>query len=618
MPACTVAVGMLESLIVSEFDAKAFLKTLTSLPGVYCMLDAKEQVLYVGKARNLKRRVSSYFRATPSSAKIRSLVANISNVQVTVTHTEAEALILESTLIKQYQPRFNVLLRDDKGYPYIHLSAGDYPRLSMHRGARRSSERYFGPYPHASAVYETLVFLQKAFRLRQCEDNFFRNRSRPCLQYQIKRCSAPCTGKISQADYQQALRNTVLFLEGRSGQLVDELVQRMEQASTRLAFEEAAVYRDQIVNLRRIQERQHVSGDHGDLDVVACVVEAGAACVQVFYFRDGRLLGNRPFFPRIPEEAGSAQVLLAFLSQYYLDKEVPVEIVVSEDLEEADVVAQALRQRSGHRVAISAKVRGERARWLEMALSNAHHALAAQLSSQSGLRRRFQALQEVLQVFPLTRMECFDISHSQGEATVASCVVFNEAGPLKSEYRRYNITKITPGDDYGAMRQALTRRYTRLRSGEGKLPDILFIDGGKGQIRQALEVLEELQVDGVTTVGVSKGAERKTGLENLYLSATKHPIILPTDSAALHLIQQIRDEAHRFAISGHRQRRAKARKTSVLEGIAGVGRKRRQSLLKQFGGLQQLARAGVEDIVQVDGINKDLAQRIYDTFHEEG
>ena len=599
------------------FDAKAFLKTLTSLPGVYCMLDAKEEVLYVGKARNLKRRVSSYFRANPASAKIHSLVTHICDIQVTVTHTEAEALILESTLIKKFRPRYNVLLRDDKGYPYIYLSEEDYPRLSMHRGGKRESGRYFGPYPHASAVHDTLVFLQKAFRLRQCEESFFRNRSRPCLQYQIKRCSAPCTGMIDKDDYQQAVRNTVLFLEGRSGQLVDELVQAMEVASHRLAFEEAAVYRDQIVNLRRIQERQHVSGERGDLDVVACVVEARVACVQVLFFRDGRLLGNRSYFPRIPEDESSAQVLQAFLAQYYLDKAAPGEIILSEDLKETELLAQALQQQVGHKVTVSARVRGERARWLDMAILNARQALAARLSSQSGLRRRFEALQDALAVFPLSRLECFDISHSQGEATVASCVVFNEAGPLKSDYRRYNITDVTPGDDYGALRQALSRRYTRLRAGEGRLPDILFIDGGKGQVRRALEVLEELQVDEVTVVGVSKGVDRKVGLESLYLSAAGHPIILPMDSAALHLIQQIRDEAHRFAITAHRQRRAKARKTSILENIPGVGRKRRQSLLRQFGGLQQLTRAGVEDIAQVEGINKDLAQRIYDAFHEQ-
>lgn len=601
------------------FDAKAFVKTLTPLPGVYRMLDDRGEVLYVGKARNLKRRVSSYFQRNLQSVKARSLVAQIQAIEVTVTHTEGEALILESNLIKQFKPRYNVLLRDDKSYPYIHLSAGDYPRLSMHRGAKRAPGRYFGPYPNTSAVRDTLHLLQKVFRLRQCEDNFFRNRSRPCLQYQIKRCTAPCTGMIDWNAYQQDVRHAVLFLEGKSGQVIDDLVQRMEAAAEQLKFEEAATYRDQIVQLRQIQERQYVSGEGGDLDVVACAAQEGAACVQVFFFRDGRLLGNKNFFPRIPKDAGTAEVLSAFLAQYYLDKEVPREILVNQDLEDTPLLAQVFQERAGHRVTITAKVRSERARWLEMAVRNAEHALAAQLSGKAGMRRRFEALQDVLGLdFALSRLECFDISHTGGEATVASCVVFNGEGPLKSDYRRYNIEGITPGDDYGALYQALTRRYTRLRAGEGKLPDILFIDGGKGQIAQARTVLEELQVIGVTIVGVAKGADRKPGLEVLYLSVGDHPIILPADSAALHLVQQLRDEAHRFAITGHRQRRAKTRKTSVLEAIPGVGQRRRQSLLKQFGGLQQLTRAGVEDIAQVDGINKELAQRIYDAFHGEG
>ena len=527
-------------------------------------------------------------------------------------------MILESNLIKQLRPRYNVLLRDDKGYPYIHLSNEDFPRLSLHRGARTAPGRYFGPYPNAGAVRDTLNLMQKVFRLRQCEDSFFRNRSRPCLQYQIKRCSAPCTGFIDQEAYWRDVQDTVRFLEGKSGQVIDDLVVRMEAAAERLRFEEAAVYRDRIVQLRQIQERQYVSGEAGDLDVVACAVQSGAACVQVFFFRDGRLLGNRSFFPKIPEDEGSPAVLAAFLAQYYLDKEAPREILVNQPLEDADLLAQVLQARSGHRVGIASRVRGERARWLEMAARNAEHALSAQLSSKAGMRRRFEALQDALGLeFEISRLECFDISHTQGEAPVASCVVFDGEGPVKSDYRRYNIQDITPGDDYAALRQALTRRYLRLQQGEGKLPDILFIDGGKGQVAQAREVLQELQVADVTIVGIAKGADRKPGLEVLHLSGNGRPLILPADSMALHLVQQIRDEAHRFAISGHRQRRAGARKTSVLESIPGVGQKRRQSLLKQFGGLRQLARAGVEDIVRVDGISKELAQRIYDAFHGE-
>ncbi|MDQ2696341.1 MAG: excinuclease ABC subunit UvrC [Pseudomonadota bacterium] len=601
------------------FDAKAFLKTLTALPGVYRMLGDAGEVLYVGKARNLKKRVASYFRAHPASAKVRRLVAQIRDIEVTVTHTEGEALLLESNLIKRHQPRYNVLLRDDKGYPFLHLSAGAFPRLTLHRGARRWPGRYFGPYPNTLAVRDTLTLLQKVFRLRQCEDSFFNNRSRPCLQYQIRRCSGPCTGLIDQEQYRRDVDNAVLLLEGRSSEVIDALVQRMEAASAQLRFEEAAACRDRIIQLRQVQERQYVDTPGGDLDVVACAVQGGAACVQVFFFRDGRNLGNKPFFPQIPEGAEAGEILSAFMAQYYLDKEVPGEILVSHPLEEAELLAQALRERSGHRVAIAAHVRGDRARWVGMALANAGHALAARLSSQAGMRQRFEALQEALDLEQeVARIECFDVSHTQGEATVASCVVFTVEGPAKSQYRRYNINDVAPGDDYGALRQALARRYTRLREGEGLLPDVLFIDGGKGQVAQARAVLEELQVIGVAIVGVAKGPERRPGMETLHLAGEERPRMLAADAIALHLIQQLRDEAHRFAITGHRQRRAKARKTSVLESIPGVGPKRRQLLLKQFGGLQQLSRAGVEDLVRVAGISRELAQRIYDALHLDG
>ncbi|HXH03290.1 MAG TPA: excinuclease ABC subunit UvrC [Candidatus Competibacteraceae bacterium] len=603
----------------AAFDPKAFLQTLTTLPGVYRMLDARGEVLYVGKARNLKRRVASYFRANPSSAKTRSLVAHIRAIEVTVTRTEGEALLLENNLIKQHQPRYNVLLRDDKGYPYIHLSAGPFPKLSLHRGAKRAPGRYFGPYPAATAVRETLQLLQKVFRLRPCEDSFFNNRSRPCLQYQIKRCSGACTGMISAEDYRRDVRDAELFLEGKSGEVIDQMVMRMEAAAAALRYEEAARYRDQIMQLRQIQQRQYVDGEQGDLDVVAAEVRGGAACVQVFFFRGGRLLGNKAYFPRLPEEEdGAAAVLTAFLTQFYLEREVPREIIVSQELLEAELLAEVLGSHAGHKVVISSRVRGERARWLEMARRNAEHALTAQLLSRGGMRRRFQALQDAFALdYELSRLECFDISHTLGEATVASCVVFNGEGPLKSDYRRYNIEGVAPGDDYGAMRQALTRRFAKHQEGEGVLPDILFIDGGKGQLAQAEAVFAELDIHEVRLVAVAKGAERRAGLEQLYLSGQDHPLILPKDSAALHLIQQIRDEAHRFAITGHRLRRGKQRTTSILESIPGVGAKRRQSLLKQFGGLQQLARAGVEDIARVDGINKELAQRIYDAFHGE-
>ncbi len=600
------------------FDSQAFLKTLTALPGVYRMLDAKGKVLYVGKARNLKQRVASYFRSQQAAAKIRSLVAQVCAIEVTVTHTEGEALILESNLIKQFKPRYNVLLRDDKGYPYIHLSAEDFPRLALHRGARRAPGRYFGPYPNTGAVHETLHLLQRIFRLRQCDDSFFRSRSRPCLQYQIKRCTAPCTGLIDREGYQRDVRHAVLFLDGKSNTVIDALAQRMEEAAAQLRFEEAAVYRDQIAQLQQIQERQHVSGASGDLDVVACVVQESAACVQVLYFRDGRLLGNKGFFPSIPEDEDSRQVLSAFLAQYYLHKTPPMEILIDQQLQDTGLLAQVLQERAGRKVAISANVRGERARWLEMAQRNAAHALHAYLSSQAGMQRRFRALRDALQLESVpSRLECMDVSHTQGEATVASCVVFTQEGPSKSDYRRYNIHSVTPGDDYGALRQALTRRYTRLRASEGTLPAILFIDGGKGQLHQARDVLAELEVDGVLPIGIAKGPERKPGLEVLYRAGADQPLILATDSPALHLVQQIRDEAHRFAITGHRRQRSTARTTSTLESIPGVGQKRRQALLKQFGGLRQLARAGIEDITRAPGISKELAQRIYDCFHGE-
>ncbi len=601
------------------FDPRAFLRTLTTLPGVYRMLDAAGQVLYVGKALNLRRRVANYFGARPDSAKVRALVAQIAAIEVTVTRTEAEALILESTLIKEFQPRYNVLLRDDKGYPYIHLSAGDYPRLAFHRGARGAPGRYFGPYPGVQAVRETLTLMQKVFRLRLCEDSFFANRSRPCLQYQIRRCSGPCTAMISSEAYAADVRDAVRFLEGRSSELIDALVARMEAAAERLRFEEAAECRDRIAQLRRIQERQYVSGERGDLDVVACAVEGGAACVQVFFFRDGRSLGNKAFFPRIPAQAEAAEVLGGFLAQFYAAHEPPAEVIVSHAPEEAELLAAALSGRAGRKVELSLRVRGERARWLEMARRNAAHALAAQLSSRAGIRRRFEALAEALALDAVPeRLECFDISHTRGEATVAACVVFDGEGPRKSDYRRYNIEGITPGDDYAAMHQALSRRYTRLRDEDAPLPDIVLIDGGKGQLAEAEAVLEELQLAEVRLVGIAKGPDRKPGLEVLFLSGSDRPSILPADSAALHLVQQIRDEAHRFAITAHRQRRAKARRTSVLEGVAGIGAKRRQALLKQFGGLQQLARAGVEDIARVEGISKALAQRIYDALHADG
>lgn len=602
----------------ADFDPKAFLKTLTTRPGVYRMLDKVGEVLYVGKAGNLKKRVSSYFQRTVQSPKTQSLVSQIQGIEVMVTRTEGEALLLENNLIKEFRPRYNILLRDDKSYPYIFLSDHEYPRLSVHRGTKRARGRYFGPYPNAGAVRESLHLLQKVFRVRQCEDSFFRNRSRPCLQHQIGRCSAPCVAWVSPADYAEDVRHTVLFLEGKSNQVIDELVQRMEAAAERQAFEQAAQYRDQIINLRRVQERQYVSGEGGDLDIVAASVKGGAACVQVFFIRAGRNLGNKAFFPRLPEESRVEEVLTAFLGQFYLGHEIPRELLVSHALAEQSALEEMLTERAGVKVTLRHRVRGERARWLQLAITNSEQALEARLGSQSGMRRRREALREVLRLeTPPTRMECFDISHTQGEATVASCVVFDAEGPLKSDYRRFNIEGITPGDDYAAMEQALTRRYTRLKKGEARLPELLFIDGGPGQTNAAVRVLEELQLPEVLIVGVAKGVERRPGLEVLHIPGQERAVELPADSPALHLIQQIRDEAHRFAITGHRARRAKARSRSPLERIPGIGPKRRQQLLKQFGGLQEVARAQVEELASIEGISRALAQQIHDAFREE-
>ncbi|MDH5784392.1 MAG: excinuclease ABC subunit UvrC [Chromatiales bacterium] len=607
----------------APFDSKAFLKTLTSLPGVYRMLDNEGRVIYVGKAKNLKKRVSSYFRNSGLAPKTRALVANITAIEITVTHTENEALLLENNLIKQLRPRYNILLRDDKSYPYLYLSADPFPRLGFHRGKRGKSGHYFGPYPSASAVRDSLNLLQKLFPVRQCEEHFYRNRSRPCLQYQIKRCSAPCVGLVSEEAYGEDVRHAVMFLEGKDNAIIDELVAGMEHASEALAFEQAAHYRDQIANLRRVQEKQYVMGEGGDLDVVAVRVANGIGCVQLFFIRGGRNLGNKSYFPSHTAQSDEAELLQAFLPQYYLAEgrsgsSLPDEIIVSHTLPDQLLLQQVLSERAGHKLTISDSVRGDRARWLQLAHTNAEQALSSHLATRANIYARFIALQEAFALDELPqRIECFDISHTMGEATVASCVVFDTNGALKSDYRRYNIEGITPGDDYAAMKQALSRRFKRLKEGEGRYPDILLIDGGKGQLAQAEEVMAELQVVGVLLIGVAKGAERRPGLEQLILSGQARPTILPADSPALHLIQQVRDEAHRFAITGHRQRRAKARRGSVLEGIPGLGPKRRQTLLKQFGGLQEVARAGVEELCKIKGISRQLAQSIYDTLHND-
>ncbi|RLK50329.1 excinuclease ABC subunit C [Alkalispirillum mobile] len=604
----------------APFDPKAFVRNLTQRPGVYRMVSGSGEVLYVGKARNLKKRVSSYFNRSQKSARIELMLTQVEDVQITVTHTEAEALILENNLIKELRPRYNVLLRDDKSYPWIYLSSHqEFPRLSFHRGARKGPGRWFGPFPSGGAVRETLNTLQKVFLIRQCRDTFFANRSRPCLQYQIKRCTAPCVGYISREDYEEDVRHAVLFLEGKSSQVVEELGERMEAASERLAFEEAAHYRDRIQALQVVQERQYIIGEKGDLDVVACVSDGVTACVTVFFFRQGRNLGNKVFFPKIPEGSDETEVVAAFLARYYIGRKSPPELVLSHPIQERALLAEALSRESGHKVRVTHSVRKERRRWLDMALTNARHALSARASSQAMALHRLEALQDELALPALPeRIECFDISHTRGEATVASCVVFNQEGPLKSDYRRFNIRGITPGDDYAAMRQALSRRYQRLKKGEGILPDILLIDGGKGQVAQAEAVLEELQVDDVYLLGIAKGPERRPGEETLILSdEAGRSVTLGPDSPALQLLQQVRDEAHRFAIAGHRNQRGKARSRSALEDIPGLGPKRRQALLRHFGGVKAIARAGVEDLARTPGISRALAEKVYDHYHGE-
>jgi excinuclease ABC subunit C len=602
-----------------SFDSTDFLKSVTSKPGIYRMYNADGKVMYVGKARNLKKRLQSYFRATGLSPKTELLVSQIADVDVTVTHTESEALLLENNLIKEYRPRYNVLLRDDKSYPYIYISDKDkYPRIALHRGARKKPGRYLGPYPNTGAVRETINLLQKTFRIRQCEDSYFSNRSRPCLQYQIKRCTAPCVDLISEQAYRQDIKHAVLFLEGKSSQIFEELVADMEKAAAKKNYEKAAVYRDQISNLKAITERQHVSAEKGDIDIIACAAEGGQACIQVFYIRNGLNLGNRSYFPSLPEAMDIPDILEAFIPQFYLGREIPADIILSAKPAEAGLLQKTLSEKAGRKITFSTGVRGERARFLEMALNNARQSLATRMISRSGLLQRFEALQDALQLEAMpVRLECFDISHTQGEATKASCVVFNRDGPCKSDYRRYNINNITPGDDYAAMRQALQRRYRKSSEDEDerKLPDVLFIDGGKGQLRQAIEVFDELDINNVLLVGVAKGEGRKAGLEKLVFSDGRPELHLDPQSSALHLVLQIRDEAHRFAISGHRATRAKKRTQSPLEDIAGLGPRRRQTLLMHFGGLQGISRAGVEDLAKIPGISKKLAQAIYDRFH---
>lgn len=608
---------------------KNILANLPGLPGVYRMLNADGKIIYIGKAKNLKKRVSSYFQKTQHDIKTQVLVRQIRNIETIVTHTEAEALLLESNLIKEHRPRYNVIYRDDKSYPYIYVSLEqEFPRLSFHRGALKGKGRYFGPYPSSGAVRETLIMLQKVFSVRQCSESFYKNRSRPCLQYQIKRCTAPCVGLVEKTDYAREVKQVVMFLEGRNHQLVEMLAGQMEQASAQLDYEKAAILRDKIANLRRISEKQFITDGEGDYDVIAAELDNGLGCVQLFSIRNGQNLGNKAYFPHRAQNDTPSEMLYAFLSQHYLQKgrarknSIPATILLSEAVEDSELLAELISEQCAKKIEIRYNVRGTRARWLAMAAQNARIAIKARQATHATVQKRFAKLQQALQLDEMpARLECFDISHTMGEATVASCVVFGLEGPIKSDYRRYNIEGITPGDDYAAMQQALLRRYRKAQDDTARLPDILFIDGGKGQVSQARQVFEELQIANVMLMGVAKGPTRKAGLETLILagnlSGQDSEFILPSDSPALHLIQQVRDEAHRFAISGHRQRRGKKRSRSVLEDIEGLGPRRRQQLLTRFGGLQEIARAGVEDLASVHGISKQLAQKIYDSFHSD-
>lgn len=585
------------------------------------MYGNNEELLYIGKAKNLKNRVSSYFRSSGLSVKTQSLVSKIVEVQVTITNSETEALLLEQNLIKQYRPPYNILLRDDKSYPYIFISdKEEYPAVRFSRGAKRKSGRYFGPFPSGGAVRDSLNLLQKIFRIRQCEDSFFKNRSRPCLQHQIKRCTAPCVGLISPENYQDDIRHAAMFLEGKNGAVMDEVASEMERLSTELKFEEAAGYRDQLISLQKVQEQQYVSGMQGDADAIGCAVQPGGVCIHMLFIRGGRVIGSKTHYPKISVEEGSEEILSAFIAQWYLggQREIPAYIITSGSVIDKECLEEALASTRNKKVTLSSAVRGERSGWQKLAQTNAEQQLGSYLANKKNLYNRYLELQAILDLEEVPqRLECFDISHSSGEATVASCVVFDRNGPLKSDYRHFNIEGITPGDDYAAMHQALERRYRRLKKGEGSLPDILLIDGGKGQVTQALEVLDQLEISSVLVIGVAKGPTRKAGFEVLISGDTGDETILESDSAALHLIQHIRDEAHRFAITGHRARRGKARKKSVLEDIPGVGPKRRRELLRHFGGIQEVERASIEEIAKVSTISQTIAEEIYAALHPD-
>ena len=605
------------------FDAKAFLADVSHEPGVYRMFDDKGTVIYVGKAKDLKKRLSSYFRTQLNSKKTEALVASIAHIETTITGSETEALLLEHNYIKTYQPRYNVLLRDDKSYPYILLTKERHPRITAYRGSKKIQGEYFGPYPHAGAVRDTLSLLQKLFPIRQCENSVYKNRSRPCLQHQIGRCSAPCVaGYVSDEEYNQQVEFARLFLQGKDNQVLEHLIQKMEQASRELNFEQAAHLRDQIQMVRSVTEKQFVSNERlDDMDIISIAYQLGIACVQVLFIRQGKVLGNRSYFPKVPVNTDLSELTETFVGQFYLQahqgRTIPNSIIVDHKLDEKKDLETLLSEQAGRKVSIQDNAKGSKSKYLHLAQVNAKAALITQLKQASLMQERYEALQTLLGIEKIERMECFDISHTMGAQTIASCVVFNRDGPLKSDYRRFNIEGITGGDDYAAMEQALKKRFDRDLEKE-KIPDIIFIDGGKGQLNRALQVFQELDVkwdkNRPHLIGVAKGVDRKAGLETLIISRQEREINLSPDNLALHLIQHIRDESHNHAISGHRKKRQKAFTQSGLETIEGVGAKRRQALLKYLGGMQGVKNATLDEIASVPGISKALAEKIFEAL----
>ncbi|MDO9050929.1 MAG: excinuclease ABC subunit UvrC [Methylotenera sp.] len=598
------------------FDPKPILKNLPNLPGVYRMINATDEVIYVGKAKDLKKRVSSYFNKNLPSPRTRMMVSNIVKIETTVTHNEAEALLLENNLIKGLMPRYNVLFRDDKSYPYITLTGDAFPRLAFHRGSQRKGSQYFGPFPNSVAVRESIQLLQKVFKLRTCENTVFANRSRPCLQHQIERCTAPCVGLISDDHYRNDVHQAALFLQGKTTEVMDTLAEQMNTAAANQEYEMATVFRDRIQALRQVQAKQFVSDFNvSDADVIACAELQGQHCINLVMIRGGRHLGDRSYMPKNTDGETLETSMAAFLAQHYVAQNTPPLIVVGVKIE-TEIIVQVLSEQAGRKVKININAIGDKRVWLKMAQTNAELALGQRAATSANQAAKLVALREALHLLDTTeRIECFDISHTMGEATVASCVVFDRGDMQNSEYRRYNITGITPGDDYAAMRDVLTRRYKKLASGEGARPDLVFIDGGKGQLGIAVEVMAEVGLDDILLVGIAKGEDRKPGLETMIFSDTGEMLNLEKDNKGLHLLQQIRDEAHRFAITGHRAKRAKARLHSSLEDIEGIGAKRRKALLTRFGGLDGVKNASIDEIANVEGISQSLAEKIYGALH---